>query len=56
MKEALLDSDTVSYFFRGNKKVVGKVDKYLIEFGNINISVVTFYEILNGLLYKDSRK
>lgn len=56
MKQALLDTDTLSYFFKQEKAVVDKVDKYLQEFGSVNISVVTYYEIMNGLLYKDARK
>ena len=56
MKAAMLDTDIVSEFLRGNKKVVSKVDKYLHEFGSINLSIITYYEILNGLLYKDAQK
>ncbi|HFC00696.1 MAG TPA: type II toxin-antitoxin system VapC family toxin [Phaeodactylibacter sp.] len=56
MKQAILDTDTVSYFFRGNKKVIAKVDKYLNKYGFINISVITYYEVLNGLYYKDAKK
>lgn len=56
MKQAILDTDTVSYFFRGVPKVVEKVDQYLNEFGFINITVVTYYEVMNGLLYKDAKK
>jgi len=56
MKEALLDTDTLSYFFKKEKDVVDKVDKYLQEFGYVNISVVTYYEVMNGLLYKDARR
>ena len=41
---------------RGNKKVVAEVDKHLQEYGFINLSVITYYEILNGLLYKDAKK
>ncbi len=56
MKQALLDTDTVSYFFRGHPNVVAKLNEYLQEFGFVNISVVTYYEVLNGLYYKDARK
>jgi tRNA(fMet)-specific endonuclease VapC len=56
MKQAILDTDTISYFFRGNNKVVTKVDKYLKQYGFINISVITYYEVLNGLFYKDAKK
>lgn len=41
---------------RGNPKVISKVDLYLKEFGYINLSIITYYEILNGLLFKDARK
>lgn len=56
MKQAIIDTDTLSYFFRGNRNVVEKLDKYLREFGFVNISVITYYEVLNGLLYKDAKK
>lgn len=56
MKPSLLDTDILSEFFRGNLIVIGKVDEYLKEFGYINISIITYYEILNGLLYKDAKK
>lgn len=56
MKQAILDTDSVSYFFRGAPQVVEKVDRYLKEHGFINITVVTFYEVMNGLLYKDAKK
>jgi tRNA(fMet)-specific endonuclease VapC len=56
MKPAILDTDILSEFLRGNKKVIAKVDEHLKEFGFISLSIITYYEILNGLLYKDARK
>jgi len=56
MKEPLLDTDTISYFFKGDQNVISKVDKYLKHFGFLNISVITYYEVINGLYYKDARK
>jgi len=56
MKEPLLDTDTISYFFKGDQNVIKTVDQYLHFFGFVNISVVTYYEVLNGLYYKDARK
>jgi tRNA(fMet)-specific endonuclease VapC len=56
MKPSMLDSNILSEFLRGNPKVISKVDLYLKEFGYINLSIITYYEILNGLLYKDVRK
>jgi len=43
-------------FLRGNLNVINKVDEHLQKFGFINLSIITYYEILNGLLYKDARK
>ncbi len=56
MKPSLLDTDILSEFLRGNPKVITKVDVHLKEYGFISLSIITYYEILNGLLYKDARK
>ena len=55
MKAAIVDTDTISYFFRGNADVATKLDEYLVEHGFVYISVVTYYEILNGLYFKDAK-
>jgi tRNA(fMet)-specific endonuclease VapC len=55
MKPAIIDTDTLSYFFRNNPEVVEKLDKYLKEYGFVSISVVTYYEVLNGLYFKDAK-
>ena len=56
MKPSMLDTDILSEFLRGNSKVIARVDEHLKEYGYINLSIITYYEILNGLLYKDARK
>jgi len=56
MKPSLVDTDILSEFLRGNPKVVTKFDEHLSRFGAINMSIITYYEILNGLLYKDAKK
>jgi predicted nucleic acid-binding protein len=56
MKPSMLDTDILSEFLRGNGRVISKVDEHLKEYGFINLSIITYYEILNGLLYKDARK
>ncbi|MBK9733127.1 MAG: type II toxin-antitoxin system VapC family toxin [Chitinophagaceae bacterium] len=56
MKPSMLDTDILSEFLRGNPNVIFRVDEYLKEFGFISLSIITYYEILNGLLYKDARK
>ncbi len=56
MRPSMLDTDILSEFLRGNLKVIAKVDEHLKEYGFISLSIITYYEILNGLLYKDARK
>jgi len=56
MRAAMLDTDILSEFLRGNPTVVSNVQEYVKEFGQINMSVITYYEILNGLIYKDAKK
>lgn len=56
MRLSLLDTDILSEFFRGNPKVAAKVDEHVEEYGHVNLSITTYYEILNGLLYKDAKK
>jgi tRNA(fMet)-specific endonuclease VapC len=56
MKPSMLDTDILSEFLRGNSQVIARVDEHLKEFGFISLSIITYYEILNGLLYKDARK
>lgn len=56
MKSSLIDTDILSEFFRGNPKIIAKSEEYLQVFNTINFSIITYYEILNGLLYKDAKK
>lgn len=56
MKPVLLDTDILSAFLRGEPKVVARAKAYVEEYGALNLSVITYYEMRNGLLYKDARK
>ena len=56
MDRALIDTDILSYYFRGDPVVVKNFQKYLKNFETIEISVVTFYEIMSGLLAKNAFK
>jgi tRNA(fMet)-specific endonuclease VapC len=56
IKPSILDTDILSEFLRGNQNVINKVDEHVNEYGFISLSIITYYEILNGLLYKDARK
>lgn len=43
MKAAIVDTDTISYFFRNNDNVIAKLDRYLQEHGFVYLSVVAYY-------------
>lgn len=56
MKETLIDTDILSLFLRGNKNVKSKVEEYLKYYPEINISILSYYEILSGLKHRDANK
>ncbi|MEX2231177.1 MAG: type II toxin-antitoxin system VapC family toxin [Cyclobacteriaceae bacterium] len=56
MTEALVDTDILSFYFKGDSKVVERFGQYLKEFDLINISIITYYEILGGLKFKRAEK
>jgi len=55
MKAVIVDTDTISYFLRGNADIAAKFDENLQEHSRVYLSVVTYYEILNGLYFKDAK-
>lgn len=56
MKKALLDTNILSYFLRGNPIVVEKFRLYRQNYSYLSFSIFTYYEIKSGLLYKDAPK
>lgn len=56
MKRALIDTDILSYFFKGEKTVIKNFEIYLQFYELIEISIITYYEILGGLLSKNAHK
>ena len=56
MNPTLIDTDILSEFLRGNTLLKERFDIHIKEFGFISISIITYYEIYNGLLYKDAKK
>jgi tRNA(fMet)-specific endonuclease VapC len=56
VKPALVDTDILSMFFRGNRAVVSHFQTYLDEHRQINLSIVTYYEILSGLKHRNAQK
>ncbi len=56
MKPALIDTDILSYYFKGHETVIQNFTTYLADFSAINISIITYYEILSGLTYKKAHR
>ena len=56
MKKTLVDTDILFLFFRGNENVKTTFSKYLTKYESINISIITYYEIISGLKFRDSKK
>jgi tRNA(fMet)-specific endonuclease VapC len=55
VKKALLDTNILSYFLRGETQVVKKFREYQQFHSYLTFSVLTYYEIKSGLLYKDAK-
>ncbi|MDE0471241.1 MAG: type II toxin-antitoxin system VapC family toxin [Ekhidna sp.] len=56
MNRALSDTDILSYYFGGDEEVKRNFRDYLNFFDKIEISIITHYEIVGGLLAKDAKK
>lgn len=56
MNRYLIDTDILSYYFKGDPDVVNKFNQYLDQFDLIEISLVSYYEITSGLLAKNALK
>jgi len=51
VKRCLPDTDTLSYYLEERPEVISRAASYLREFGKLDFSVVTCYEIRRGLLH-----
>lgn len=56
MTPVLVDTDILSRFFRNDPIVVKHFNHYVQLYNKINISIITYYEVLSGLLHRDARK
>ncbi|MBE9035832.1 type II toxin-antitoxin system VapC family toxin [aff. Roholtiella sp. LEGE 12411] len=56
MKPVLIDTNILSFFFRNDSLVVERFQAYLKEHDKINISIITYYEIVSGLKHRDAQK
>jgi tRNA(fMet)-specific endonuclease VapC len=56
VKQALIDTDILSLFFRAHPRIVQHFEAYTSEYASINISILTYYEILSGLRHRDASR
>jgi len=56
MNRVLIDTDILSYYFKGDELVVKDFEKYLQTYDLLEISLLTYYEITSGLLAKNALK
>tara|TARA_A100000171_G_scaffold401_1_gene642 strand:- start:454 stop:858 length:405 start_codon:yes stop_codon:yes gene_type:complete len=56
MTECLVDTDILSFYFRGEPNVVREFTEYLKEYDQINVSIITYFEIIGGLKFKNAQK
>lgn len=56
MKPALVDTDIISFYLRNHHIIKKHFEEYLIKYPIINFSIISYYEILSGLKYKDAHK
>jgi len=54
--ESIIDTDILSFYFKGDGQVAAKFTDYLKEFDQINIPIITYYEIIAGLKFKKAVK
>jgi tRNA(fMet)-specific endonuclease VapC len=52
----MIDTDILSYYFKGDAIVISYFETYLMDFETIEISLITYYEIMSGLLAKKAFK
>ena len=55
MKEPLVDTDIISYYLRNNANVSRQMKLAYEQYGYLSMSVVSYYEVVNGLLFKDAK-
>jgi len=54
VKPSLIDTDILSYFFKRYPTVVEHFAAYSQQYDTINLSIITYYEIVSGLKRKDA--
>ncbi len=56
MKPSLIDTDILSMFFRNHSEVTARFASYLAQYKKMNVSIITYYEIMSGLKHRDAHR
>lgn len=56
MNSVLVDTDILSLFLRGQLQVVDRFRAYYGDNRRVHISIISYYEIVSGLRYRDAQK
>jgi predicted nucleic acid-binding protein len=56
VKKALFDTNILSYFLKGNVELAKRFQQYSRYHQRLTFSLLTYYEIKSGLLYRDASK
>ena len=56
MKRCTLDTNIITAFLKNDLGVVTKVSEYLDVFDNLTINIISYYEILRGLIDLGNRR
>ncbi|MBW6480527.1 MAG: type II toxin-antitoxin system VapC family toxin [Bacteroidales bacterium] len=56
MNRAIIDTDILSYYLKGDQVVLKNIENYLDHYEVLEISIITYYEITSGLLAKKAFK
>jgi tRNA(fMet)-specific endonuclease VapC len=56
VKRRVLDTDTLSAFFKNQPQVVAQADRYLDDHEKLTTTIIAYYEIRRGLTYVDAHK
>ena len=54
--ESIIDTDILSFYFKSDSKVIDQFGNDLKEFDQINISIITYHEILASSKFKKAQK
>lgn len=52
----LIDTDILSFFFRGEPEVAARFRCHVEVHGKIHFSIISYYEILSGLRHRDATR